>query len=39
VFRFNRRRSRQAAFRTILDIATAIKPVPYKMLIAPEACA
>ena len=39
VFRFNRRRSRHAAFRTILGIATAIKPVPYKMLITPEVCA
>ena len=39
VFRFNRRRSRHAAFKTLLDIATAIKPAPYKMLIAQEACA
>ena len=39
VFRFNRRRSRHAAFKTILGIATTIKPVPYKMLIAPEASA
>ena len=39
VFRFNRRRSRHAAFKTLLGIATAIKPAPYKILIAQEACA
>jgi transposase-like protein len=39
VFRFNRRRSRHAAFKTILGIATAIKPAPYKMLITPDVCA
>lgn len=39
VFRFNRRKTRHAAFRTILNVATAIKPVPYKMLTAQEACA
>ena len=34
-FRFNRRKSRHAAFATLLGIATAIKPVTYKMLISP----
>jgi transposase-like protein len=33
-FRFNRRKSRRAAFATLLGIATAIKPAPYYMLIA-----
>jgi len=33
-FRFNRRKSRHAAFATLLGIATAIKPATYKMLIA-----
>jgi predicted RNA-binding Zn-ribbon protein involved in translation (DUF1610 family) len=37
VFRFNRRRTPHAAFRSILRIAAAIKPVPYNMLISPEA--
>ncbi|MCP5000540.1 MAG: IS1595 family transposase [Hyphomicrobiales bacterium] len=37
VFRFNRRKTRHAAFRSILGIATSLKPVTYKMLIAPEA--
>jgi predicted RNA-binding Zn-ribbon protein involved in translation (DUF1610 family) len=36
-FRFNRRRTPQAAFRTLLGIAVAIKPVTYKMLIAADA--
>ena len=36
VFRFNRRRTRHAAFRSILGIGVAIKPATYKMLIAPE---
>ena len=36
VFRFNRRRTRRAAFRSILGIGVAIKPATYKMLIAPE---
>jgi len=36
VFRFNRRRTRHAAFRTLLSIATALKPATYKMLIAPD---
>jgi len=33
-FRFNRRKSRHAAFATLLAIATDIKPAPYKILIA-----
>ena len=37
VFRFNRRRTRHAAFRTLLGIGTRTRPVTYKMLIAPEA--
>lgn len=37
VFRFNRRRTRHAAFRSVLGIATAITPATYDMLIAPEA--
>jgi hypothetical protein len=36
VFRFNRRCSRHAAFRSLLAIASTAKPVTYKMLIAPE---
>jgi predicted RNA-binding Zn-ribbon protein involved in translation (DUF1610 family) len=36
VFRFNRRRTPHAAFRTLLGIAAAIKPVTYKMLIAAD---
>jgi len=36
VFRFNRRRSRHAAFLSLLRIGTRIKPVTYDMLIAPE---
>ncbi len=36
VFRFNRRRTRPAAFRTLLGISVALKPATYKMLIAPE---
>lgn len=35
VFRANRHKSRHAAFATLLGIATAIKPTPYKILIAP----
>ena len=31
-FRFNRRKSRHAAFATLLRIATHSKPIPYKML-------
>lgn len=37
VFRFNRRRTPHAAFRTLLGIAVAIEPTTYTMLIAPEA--
>lgn len=37
VFRFNRRRTPHAAFRTLLGIGIAIKPLTYKMLIAAEA--
>jgi len=37
VFRFNRRRTRHAAFRSILAISVAITPATYNMLIAPEA--
>ncbi|MFQ5347455.1 MAG: IS1595 family transposase [Rhodothalassiaceae bacterium] len=39
VFRFNRRRTRQAAFKTLLGIALTTKPVTYKMLVTPEATA
>ena len=35
-FRFNRRRDRHAAFRSLLRIATKTKPVTYNMLIQPE---
>jgi len=35
-FRFNRRRTRQAAFRSLLRIATTITPATYNMLIAPD---
>jgi hypothetical protein len=37
VFRFNRRRTRHAAFRSLLGIGVTIKHTTYKMLIAPEA--
>ncbi len=37
VFRFNRRRTRHAAFRTLLGIGAKIAPVTYYMLIKPEA--
>jgi predicted RNA-binding Zn-ribbon protein involved in translation (DUF1610 family) len=36
-FRFNRRRTRHAAFRSLLGIAVAISPVTYNMLIKPDA--
>jgi hypothetical protein len=39
VFRFNRRRPRHAAFRSLLGIAAAHQPFPYKMLFSPEAAA
>ena len=34
-FRFNRRRTRHAAFRSLLGIAVAVEPVTYNMLIEP----
>jgi transposase-like protein len=37
VFRFNRRRTRHAAFRSLLGIGLILKPATYNMLIAPEA--
>ena len=37
VFRFNRRRTRHAAFRSLLAIALVRKPLTYNMLIMPEA--
>jgi ISXO2 transposase-like protein/transposase-like zinc ribbon protein len=37
VFRFNRRRTRHAAFRSLLGISVALEPATYNMLIAPEA--
>jgi transposase-like protein len=36
-FRFNRRGTRHAAFRSLLGIGLALKPATYHMLIAPEA--
>lgn len=36
VFRFNRRRTRHAAFRTLLGIGAITQPITYKMLISPE---
>ena len=36
VFRFNRRRTRHAAFCSLLAIASKAKPLTYKTLIAPE---
>ena len=36
VFRFNRRRTRHAAFRSLIGIAAGHQPFPYKMLISPE---
>jgi hypothetical protein len=37
VFRFNRRRNRHAAFRSLLGIAAAHPPLAYNMLLSPEA--
>jgi transposase-like protein len=37
VFRFNRRKTRHAAFETLTRLATSLKPKPYQMLIAREA--
>jgi ISXO2-like transposase domain/Transposase zinc-ribbon domain len=39
VFRFNRRHTRHAAFRSLLGIALARMPTTYNMLIRPEATA
>ena len=36
VFRFNRRRTRPAAFRSLLGIAAGHAPLSYNMLISPE---
>ncbi len=36
VFRFTRRRTRHAAFRSLLGIATQRNPITYNMLIEPE---
>ena len=36
VFRFKRRRTRHAAFSTLLGIATRANPITYKMLISSE---
>ena len=36
VFRFNRRKSRHAAFRSLLALALNAKPTNYNMLIKPE---
>ena len=37
VFRFNRRRTRHAAFRSLLGIAAGHPPITYQMLTSPEA--
>ena len=37
VFRFNRRRTRHAAFRSLLGIAAAHQPLTHNMLLSPEA--
>jgi transposase-like protein len=37
VFRFNRRKTRHAAFRSLLGIGVTIKDTTYNMLISPEA--
>jgi hypothetical protein len=39
VFRFNRRKTRHAAFRSLLAIGVTAKHTTYKMLISPEATA
>ena len=39
VFRFNRRRIRHAAFRSLLSIGLVTEPITYKMLIRPESAA
>ena len=37
VFRFNRRRTRHAAFTTLLGISTRTTPAPYRVLISKAA--
>jgi ribosomal protein L20 len=37
VFHFKHRRTRHAAFRSLLGIAARAKPITYEMLISPEA--
>ena len=39
VFRFNRHRTRHAAFRSLLSIGLITKPITYEMLIRPESAA
>ena len=39
VFRFNRRKTRHAAFCSLFRIATNAEPLTYNMLIEPEPCA
>jgi len=39
VFRFNRRRTRHAAFRSLLSIGLITKPITYEMLVRPESAA
>ncbi len=39
VFRFNRRRTPHATFRSLLAIAARAKPITYNMLTSPEPCA
>ncbi|MCY4480857.1 MAG: IS1595 family transposase, partial [Rhodospirillales bacterium] len=36
VFRFNRRKTRNAAFRSLFALALKAKPMTYNMLIKPE---
>ena len=38
-FRFNRRRIRHAAFRSLLSIGLVTEPITYKILIQPEPAA
>ena len=39
VFRFNRRKTRHNAFRSLFRLATDAQPLTYSMLIEPELCA
>ena len=39
VLRFNRRKTRHAAFRSLFRLATNAEPLTYSMLIEPEPCA